>query len=172
MRHILIFILVLSFCLTACQKTKWNRKLAVRSGKYKLTRYEVNEEDRTDLIPSFVIDFKNQDPGHGTITELITDQNYSKGYNSCFNIEGALNIPNEKSVTGLPIEIAFSAGSKIENSLAFLEVNHFEYGCTRSILPKILTRTKFVFEFPYNSSFSKADTSEIVRERYIFEKLP
>ena len=170
--RIWISVLMFAFLLSACQKSKWNRRLAVRSGKYKLTRYEVNDQDKTSFIQSFMLDFKGKDPGVGNITELITNAGYGKGYNSCFNFEGAVHIPDELSTTGIPIVLSFANNKTIENTLGFIEVNHYKYGCTRSILPKEISRTKFVFEFPFNAQLTKADTSIVVREKYVFEKLP
>lgn len=158
--------------LFACQKSKWSRNLAVRSGKWKLIRYEIDGADSSHLIQAFVLDFKDKDPGKGVITELVTTKNYSKGYNTMFNINGAVNIPNIKAPNGLEIFLSFSNARKLEDCVGFWEVNDFNYGSTRTFRPSELSRTKFTFEFPYNLLSNAADTNKIVQERFVFEKLP
>ncbi|MBU2019420.1 MAG: hypothetical protein KJ941_07235 [Bacteroidetes bacterium] len=169
MRLILCLFVMSTFY--TCQKSKWNRKFEVRSGKYKLTRYEVDGKDQTSLIQSFLIDFKNQEPGVGIITELITNAEYSKGYNSCFNIEGSAKIPETASVSGMPMYISFTNNTKIEKAVGFIEVVNSTYGCTRTIRPIVLSRTQFIFEFPFNLQTNKSDTNQVVKEKYFFEKL-
>lgn len=165
--------LIFLFIITSfsCQKTKWNRQFASRSGTFKLTRYEVNGEDKTKSIESFIIDFKDKKPGYGQIKELITTADYSKGYNSCFNIEGAVKIPENLSIEGPTILLSFTNSKKYQSSVGFLEVLDKQIGGTRSIKPLRISRTQFTFEFPYSSQNTKADTSEQVIEKYYFEKL-
>lgn len=163
---------LLALVLFACQKSKWSKNLAVRSGKWKLVRYEIDGADSSHLIQAFNLDFKDKDPGRAVITELVTTKNYSKGYNSMFNITGAVSIPNTKAPNGLDMMISFTNNKSLEDNVGFWEVNDYAYGCSRTFKPITLTRTQFTLEFPYNYMYNAADTNKIVKEKYVFEKLP
>lgn len=172
MKQLSLFSLIFLILLSSCQKDKWNRRLAVKSGRFKLTKYTVNEEDKTTYIPALVLNFKNQDAGQGEIVEFITTEAYSAGYNSFFNVEGAVTLPNATAAGPIPFFLAFTNKRNLEDNIGLWEVNHPVYGSTRSFKPITVSRTKLEIQFPYNLTTNASDTNQTVREVYTFEKLP